>query len=423
MRALRRAASIGCIVLLAGWSFGGCAKNDPISDEKEPAIAAAPDDVLVAEVQSQTWPVVVRVQGSLLGYDRAVVGSKLAARVDEVPIDLGTVVRRGDPLVVLDRRDRELQVEQAAAQLAQARASLGLRPDDSADELDRLQAPPVRLERALMEEARSNLERSKQLLESRVIAAEEAERLQAQFKAAEARYHSSLNDVDSQIATIRVRRAELALAEQLLADTRVVAPFDGIVEQRHVSPGEYLQEGQAVATLVRTDSLRFTAGVPERIAAQIRPGLDVLVRIDGEAAPIRVQVSRLSPALELASRSLLMEADVPNSDLRLRTGLFAEADIIVDAEAQTLAVPASAVFEFAGIEKVWIVRDGKSQEQPIRTGRRNADRIEILDGLTTGDLIIPDARQGHAGAVNARHGEITTAPQTASIAFPRPKRP
>jgi RND family efflux transporter MFP subunit len=198
---------------------------------------------------------------------------------------------------------------------------------------------------------------------------------------------------------VAVHRAALALALQAQADAVIEAPFDGVVEERHVAPGVYLQLGEPVLTLVRTNPLRFRAGVPEREAMLVELGQAVRIMIAGHAHSIQAEVTRISPSLDMSSRSLLVEVDVPNPGFRLRTGLFAEAEIVVDPEARTLAVPAPAVSEFAGVEKVWVVRGDEAQEQRIRSGRRDGQLIEILDGLAPGDRIAVDAKKGSAGPV------------------------
>ena len=178
---------------------------------------------------------------------------------------------------------------------------------------------------------------------------------------------------------IGVRRTELSLAQQQVADSQTVAPFDGVVEARRVSPGEYVSVGQPLISLVRAERLRFTAGVPESKAGEIKPGQRVEIRIAGAEEPLVTEITRVSPIVTQTSRSVRIEADVPNPDHALQAGLFAQADVIVEPEAQALALPSAAVTRFAGVEKVWLVADGKAAQQSIRTGREEQGRIEIVD--------------------------------------------
>lgn len=387
-----------CLPLLAvgcSHDVGGVAKAGDADAPK----AARP--VQVVQVRRLPWPRTVRVQGSLLSDEHAVIGSKLSGRVDKVLVDLGSIVQEGQPLVVLDQRELQLRVVQAMAHLRQACAAIGSVPEDDESQLRHTNAPPVMLEQALVDEATTALARAEQLARSGGVTRSELERLQAQLRTANARYLSALNGVSEHVATIGVRRAELALAEQQLADAQIIAPFDGVVAQRRVSTGEYVQLGQAVIAIVRADRLRFTAGVPENKAARIRTGQRLLVYLKGQSAPLETAVTRVSPTLTQASRALWIEADLDNSDLQLQAGLFAEADVFVDTDATTLAVPVAAVSRFAGVQKVWVVRDNQASQQTIVTGRQTDQLVEVLDGLQSGDLIVSKSSQGRSGPVVA----------------------
>jgi RND family efflux transporter MFP subunit len=355
--------------------------------------------VRIVTANRDAWPVTVRVQGSLLADEQAVIGSKLAGRVETVNVDLGSVVKRGDVLMKLDCRELELRVQQAQAQLEQACAAIGKTPADDETDTTITAAAPVLLEQAMVDEAQAAVNRADRLLPTNAITDAEHETFTAQLKTAKARYMSAVNAVHEQISTIGVRRAELALAKQQLDDAQVLAPFDALVEAKQVSPGTYVQIGQAVASLVRIDRLRLTAGVPESQAARIKQGQTIAIRVAGADDPIVVTVSRVSPIVVQSSRSVRIEADVPNEKLELQAGLFAEAEITVDVSATALAVPASAVSQFAGVQKVWVVRDGRATQTTVRTGRRDKTRIEILDGLPDGASIVELAAEGHEGPV------------------------
>ena len=108
----------------------------------------------------------------------------------------------------------------------------------------------------------------------------------------------------------------------------------------------------------------------------------------------------MSPIVTQTSRAVRIEADVPNPDHALQAGLFAEADVIVEPEAQALALPSAAVTRFAGVEKVWLVADGNATQQSIRTGREEEGRVEILDGVAEGSQVVANADAGRSGPVN-----------------------
>ncbi len=387
-------------LLAAALAVAGCSHQTGPKQEK--AAAGPPPTVRVTAAQLQDWPRVVRVQGSLAGDEEAVVGANVAGLVQEVPVDLGTVVRKGDVLAALRTEEFDVGVRQAEAQLGQVRSKLGLKPGEPDDKLDPLKAPTVRQEKAMMEDARTKAERGRVLLGQKVISPEEAQLLDAQLAVAAARYESALNGVDEQVALLAAQKAALQIAKQARSDAVIRAPFDGVVALRHVAPGAYVVRGAAVVTVVRADPLRFRAAAPERDALRVQIGQPLRIVVEGSSEPITATVTRVSPALDLASRALTFEADVPNRGGRLRAGLFAEAEVVVDPKARALTVPATAVTEFAGVEKVWLVKDGEAKEQRVRTGRREIDRVEVVVGLSPGDPVAADARQARAGRVVAQ---------------------
>jgi RND family efflux transporter MFP subunit len=377
------------------------------SESHAPSAKPMPDDAVTAALQAElfaveprTWPTIVRAQGSLIADEVTTVGAKVAGRVLEVHVDLGDEVRQGTPLITLDRREFELQVTQAEAQLSQVRAAVGLRPGDLADRLEPPNAPPSREAKAIWDEAVTQLERQRELRVRNASSEVEFDQAAAAERVAEARYASALNGVREKLALISVREAELALASQRLQEAITLAPFDGKIQNRLVAPGTFVQVGQPLVAMVRTGTLRFRGSMPERSAHRLAVGQQVTLRIESSDEPFRLEISRISPALDELSRSLLFEANVSNQDGQLRPGLFAEAELVLDPQATALVVPRSAVVQFAGTEKVWKVVDGLAREQPVRVGRRAGDAVEISSGLAPGDVIVVDGSQGRVARVD-----------------------
>jgi RND family efflux transporter MFP subunit len=337
----------------------------------------------------------------LVADEATIIGAKVAGRVATAEVDLGDFVREGDVLARLEDADLKLLVAQAEAQLAQARAGVGLTGDQSEETIQRENSPVVRQERAVLDEAKANLARLKLLDEQKAATRADLEAAAALVAVSEARFASSLNAVEEKLATIRLRRAEWQLTRENLEHAVIRAPFDGLIQARQAAAGSYLRVGDPVVTLVRIDPLRYRGTVPERLALQLRNGQEVRVKLDGVAEPLVTRVARISPALDEMSRALVFEADIPNADGRLRSGLFAEAEVVIDADSPGLAVPATSVFEFAGVQKVWRVREGAALEVEVTTGRREQGVIEIVAGLKAGDQVIRRGSEGRAGPVIA----------------------
>jgi RND family efflux transporter MFP subunit len=379
---------------------GGCGESAaPTAGTTKTADDSEAPVLSVVEVTARAWPHVVRTQGTLVEDESANLSAKVAGRIEEMLVDFGDTVAAGQPVAKLDTEEFDLRVRQAEAQVAQARAIVGLKGDAPDNSLDPAKAAPVMQEYAMLEDARLNVLRTKSVSARSAFTQEEIQTRESALRVAEARYASALNQVHEQIAALGLRRVDLALAQQNRKDAVVTAPFAGVIRTRYVAPGSYVNVGQQIATLVRVDPLRFRTGVPERAAAGVAVGQKVKVLLDGQTSPIEAQISRISPALEVSSRALTVEASVPNPDGRWRSGLFAEGEILIDQNERTLAVPLTSVVTFGGVEKVWSVKENKAEPRMIRTGRREGGFVEVIGGLEAGDVVLSNGQLGREGFV------------------------
>jgi RND family efflux transporter MFP subunit len=350
-----------------------------------------------------TLPRAVTATGTLAAEDQVVLNTKVAGRLEQLPVDLGSVVHQGDVVAVLDLADFRLRVEQAATALAQARARLGVPVDGTEDQIAPEKTALAKQARATLTQATAQRSRTAALHKDGILSKAELDQAEADFRVAEARYQEAIEEVRSRRALVAERLAALRLAEQSLADATLRAPFDGAVRERHLSIGAYLEVGASVVTIVRMDPLRLRLAVPEREAAGVRVGQPVRLRAENATVIGEGKVVRLSPAIDERTRTLLVEAEIPNADGALRPGAFATADVIVDPEVPAVLVPADALVTFAGIIKVLGVADGKIVERRVRIGRRTGDRVEVLEGLSGGDMIVAEPGNLTAGqAVVAR---------------------
>jgi RND family efflux transporter MFP subunit len=218
-------------------------------------------------------------------------------------------------------------------------------------------------------------------VEQQLIARAQVDAAVAGLEVARGRYQDALEEVRNRQGILLQRRSELDLARQQLVDTVVVSPIDGGVSDKRASVGEFLAAGAPVVTLVKIHPLRLRLAVPEREAAGVRIGQPVLVTVEGASGEHRGRVARMSPAITEQTRSLTIEAEVPNEAGALRPGAFAKVDIVVAGDVRMVTVPTSALVVFAGVEKVLTVDKGKAVEVRVQTGRRQGDRVEILNGL------------------------------------------
>jgi len=231
---------------------------------------------------------------------------------------------------------------------------------------------------------------------------------------------ASTSDLDQAVAEagktaadVKAAEATDAIARLNLERSRVKAPFDGAVAQRIANIGDYVAIGTPIVKLVKTDPLRLRLEVPERESVAVRVGQTVRVTVEGDTNIYTGSLARVAPAIREADRMLPVEADVPNRGV-LRVGLFAHAQIIVNAREEALSVAPNTLIIFAGIEKVVTIKDGRALEKTVTTGRRGTDWVEVVSGLSAGETVVLDPagiRTGQPLIVGSA-AEISTAGKT-----------
>ena len=337
-----RAVGIGLCLSAAGCS-GGRADSRPAAD--------APRRVQVVKAEKRQIPRTVVAVGTLAAEERAELGFKVPG-----------------PARALERRPRQPRGRRArsspswtpattsCAATAPARRSSRRAPASACrwaattttldPEPGGHRAPGAR--RASTRPA-VNLDRSRELRDQGILAQAEFDATEAAFKVAQSQYNDALEEVNNRRGILAERRTDLALAEQQLTDTRLRAPFSGAVQQRRANLGEYLAAGAPVLTLVKLTPLRLRLDVPEREAPNVRKGQEVAVRVEGATDAWPGQIVRLSPALEEANRSLIVEAEVDNSQGPAAAGLLrARRDRRPRAAATRWWCPASAAGALRG---------------------------------------------------------------------------
>lgn len=347
----------------------------------------APTPVKVVRIERQPLARSLTVSGTLAAEEQVTLSFKVTGRVEALRVDLGSTVRKGDVIASLTTTDFDLRLRQADAALQQARARLGLDPTGESDTIDTDQTAIVRQARASLTEARRQRDRVATFVERGISAKADLEAAESAQEIADGRHQDALEEVRNRQAVLAQRRSELAIARQQLDDAQLRAPIDGVVRERMVFAGEYRAAGTPIVTIVRQNPLRLQLAVPERASTALRTGQRVRVSGEGDSTTHEGRVIRVSPAIAEGTRTLPIEAEVPNTGGRLRPGTFAKAEIVTSEDA-ALMIPQSALVVFAGVEQLLVVKDGKVHEQRVRTGLRVGDRVEILDGAAAGDMVI-----------------------------------
>ncbi len=199
----------------------------------------------------------------------------------------------------------------------------------------------------------------------------------------------SQQDVDAKRSELAVNDARLSSAKTRLAKTTITAPFEGVVGLRQVSPGEYVEAGQALVDLVQLDPLKLEFRVPEIHLGKIAAGQAVTVQLDafpGEKFPGTVYA--VDAMVDPQARNVALRAVLDNDDGRLRPGLFARVTLELGSRDDALLVPEQAMWPQGDKQFVYVVKGGKAELVEVTTGTRANGKVEIVKGLEPGAQVI-----------------------------------
>lgn len=380
--------SILTTALMLALSAAGCRQQDTTAVAREGEAGA----VAVSATTAAEEPIArfIRVSGTLVAQEKAEVSAEINGRVVATPIERGSRVGAGVELIRISGAEVSAQADEAQANVAQIEARLGIA---SGEPFDVERVPEVASAKASHQLAVTELNRARQLSEQRLLSAAEFDQRAAQAEAAARQYDAARNGALQQYQSLVAARARASLAKKAVADAVVRAPFSGVVEERLVSAGDYVTRGMKVATVLRIDPLRVELTVPAPFVSEVATGRTVTLEVDaypGETFTGKMRY--VSPALNVESRALVVEAEVANEDGRLKPGFFATARIQQATSHTALMVPTAAIRTIAGTPRVFVIAAGtemtRAEERVVATGQVVGDRTEITSGLKPGEQIV-----------------------------------
>jgi len=353
------------------------------------AVEPAPISVTVATAATQPVAGFMSVSGTLTAEDDADVAAEVSGRVVATPAERGQRVEAGADLIHIAAADAEAQATEAQANAAQIEARLGI-ANGTVFDVERV--PEVANAKAAYELARMDFERAETLQRRQLISQSEFDQRAAQKAAAERQYDVARNSAAQQYQSLIAARARAAMARKALADTIVRAPFSGVVGERFISVGDYVNRGTKVVSVLRIDPLRVQLTVTEQDVAALAVGRTVTFDVDaypGES--FTGQVRYISPAVVADTRALTVEAVVPNRNGRLKPGFFATARIEKSERTPRLLVPQSAIRTVSGTARVFVVDGERAKERVVTVGQTVAGEVEVTTGLMAGERIVTSA--------------------------------
>jgi len=364
-----------------------CAKK-PDPKVAEAASQKAPEVLPVTAATAELRKIdrVIAVVGSLSPDETVTINSEVIGKVTAIHFDFGQAVHKGDILAEIDKQEFQIQVERSKAALSQALARLGLSPGQE-------NTPPtstanMRQAQAQLDDAKFKYESAAKLVKTGDISQERYTELEKAYRAREAAVENTRDELRMQWASMESLRSDVKLAEKRLNDATMRAPFDGVVAQKHVSVGQFLKDNAQIVTLVKTNPMRLQVGVPESAAGIIKIGTTLTFTTDAiEGKEFTAVVRELNPSLDSKSRILMAEARLTSADPRLRPGMFAQVNLVLARNVNVLMVPKTAIYTIAGLNKMFVIRNGKAFEYRVQPGIEQNGWVEVPQ-----DLVHPNDR-------------------------------
>lgn len=328
---------LSCGIVLLALALPKIVPSDrSLNSDNNPSRTAGRDQqmqVRVQVVRSETIGGVVAAVGTVLSNEEIEVRSQVVGQVEKISFKEGSRVKKGDLLVKIN--DDELQ-----AQLLRAQSRLAI--------------------------AEQQAERQRQLFEKGFISQEE--------------YNNVLNELN-------IAQAESQVIKAQIDKTEIRAPFSGTIGLRFVSEGSYISPATVITALQDNSRMKVDFTIPEKYAGDIKVGDRISFRVQTRRDQFEGHIYSMDARLDLATRTLRVRALTPNPQGLLLPGSFATIDVVLNRR-ETVTIPAFALIPELRGHRVFLYRDGKALSKSVEIGTRMEERVEILEGLQSGDSLI-----------------------------------
>jgi RND family efflux transporter MFP subunit len=343
-------SALATLVLAGGIAVHRHGRNQELARQRaQKAEGIVP--VTLAVVTPHPFRGSIPFTGTLLAVNRAELKAEVSGRVTRVPVQEGDRVGAGTLLCSQDEDDLLLSVQAAEAQLAQAQVQA--------------------------QQAQSDNDRAQMLLQKRSVTKQSAQLAETTFNAAMAMVHAA--------------ESNLGLAKSRLRKSRITSPFAGEVAQRLVQPGEMLAPGQSAFTVVDNRTLEIQADLPAEAVAHVETGMKATFRVAGFDQPFQATLAQISGSVMQDGRTLRVRLLVPNPGGRLKSGIFAEGEILGDGEAPHPALPASILTAVGREADVFVVENGVARRRRVLVGLEQ-DGWRPVDGLPVGTPVVAQGK-------------------------------
>jgi HlyD family secretion protein len=389
-----------CIFIILSMNCSSSTKDRESENKREEE--AVP--VQVSQIKKEPMRLEILAVGTVLPRQEVILTPKLSGKIEKIYVEEGNLVKAGDILVKLDQTDFLLVLRQAEATLRTAQANL-------ANLLAGARVEKIEQAKAALHQSQANLiqvekeyQRMKQLASIGAVAERQLDAAIAQYESAMAQVKQAQEQLDMlekgpteeeiEIARAQVSQAEagLAVAKKNLKDTLMEAPFSGIVTARYVDEGVQIYTAPKTDILKLTDVGRIKVRVPisERDFPKVKVGIPVECKMDALPGEIfQGKITRIIPEINPISRNFDVEVEIPNPNLRLKSGMFATICLLV---GQKVGVSISRDIlitdQVTGVSYVFVVEGDQAVRRRLTLGERSGLLIEVLEGLKEGETLV-----------------------------------
>ena len=314
------------------------------------------------------------------------VHAKVSGYVKRIYVDVGDRVKEGQLIAVLEIPELQDDVQTAEASVSKSqeeirRAQADLERTQSAHEVEHLASSRL----VDVSKTRPGL-----------VAQQEVDDAVGRDRVAEAQVATAKATLSTADQQLRVAQADRERVRTLFAYAQIKAPFAGVITKRYADTGSMIQSGissqtqsMPLVTLAQDNLLRLVIPVPESAVSRIRLGSPVEVSVSTLEKKFEGKVARFADQVDMATRTMHTEVDVPNPSGELVPGMYASASLVLNNERNALAVPVQALTRAEdGITVLLIDKNNKLEERPVKIGVEAPDQVEILSGLAEGDLVV-----------------------------------
>ncbi|OPY69046.1 MAG: Multidrug resistance protein MdtE precursor [Syntrophorhabdus sp. PtaU1.Bin002] len=292
--------------------------------------------------------------GTLNPYEEVNVSAEVEGILKTVKVDEGTVVSKGMLLAAIDDMDYALEVKRAEAALRQAQATL--------------------------ENTKLEFQRKDALYKEELVTKQQYDDVTTRLALAE--------------AEVERAKAALSLARVKLSKTRIHSPIACVVKEKKVSAGDFVKNGTSLFVIIQPNPLKLRFTVPEKDVAKLKVKQDVLLKVDGlPGSEFKGKVNIIFPHVEERTRTLMVEALVPNDSGILKPGLFAKVILYTGDERDTIVVPITALLYEAETVRVFTAEGDRAKERIVKLGSKYGELMEITEGLKEGEKVVTAGQQ------------------------------